>query len=391
MVELGWIDEFLALPHERVERLSGQIGDAHVPIADFTHLPTHCRYIALMPQWDFLNFLAERGKRYRGFDLRMQAEATELIEEGGRVVGVRARTPGGDLAIRAGLVVGCDGRHSTVRERAGFEVEDIGAPIDVLWFRISRRPDDTAETFGHIETGAMMVMLNRGSYWQCAYVIPKDGLAEIKQRGLPAFRDSIVFMSPFVRDRIGEIASWDDVKLLTVAIDRLKQWHRPGLLCIGDAAHAMSPVGGVGINLAVQDAVATANALAEPLKARAVTEAHLGRDPEAAHAADAGDPIHSDSDPGPRAEPRAREQGAAESPARGEAAAARASLAAPARADRGHRHPPRAHPHAGGRPPGATRRGDAGEGARLAFIGRSIARPASGHITARAYPAGEMP
>ena len=275
MVELGWIDEFLALPHERVERLSGQIGDAHVPIADFTHLPTHCRYIALMPQWDFLNFLAERGKRYRGFDLRMQAEATELIEEGGRVVGVRARTPGGDLAIRAGLVVGCDGRHSTVRERAGFEVEDIGAPIDVLWFRISRRPDDTAETFGHIETGAMMVMLNRGSYWQCAYVIPKDGLAEIKQRGLPAFRDSIVFMSPFVRDRIGEIASWDDVKLLTVAIDRLKQWHRLGLLCIGDAAHAMSPVGGVGINLAVQDAVATANALAEPLKARAVTEAHL--------------------------------------------------------------------------------------------------------------------
>jgi 2-polyprenyl-6-methoxyphenol hydroxylase-like FAD-dependent oxidoreductase len=275
MVELGLIDAFLALPHERVDRLSGQIGDAHVAIADFSHLPTHCRFIALMPQWDFLNFLAERGRCYRGFDLHLQAEATDLIEEDGRVVGVRARTPRGDLAIRADLVVGCDGRHSTVRERAGLEVEDIGAPIDVLWFRLSRRPDDTAETFGHIETGAMMVMINRGSYWQCAYVIPKGGLDGIRQRGLPAFRDSIVLMSPFVRDRIGEIASWDDVKLLTVTIDRLKQWHRPGLLCIGDAAHAMSPVGGVGINLAVQDAVAAANELAAPLKARAVTAAHL--------------------------------------------------------------------------------------------------------------------
>lgn len=275
MVELGLIDEFLKLPHERVDRLSAQIGEAHVAVADFSHLPTHCRFIALMPQWDFLSFLADRAKRYRGFDLRLQAEATDLIEEDGRVVGVRARTPRGDLAVRADLVVGCDGRHSTLRERAGLEVEDIGAPIDVLWFRLSRRADDTAETFGHIETGAMMVMLNRGAYWQCAYVIPKGGLAEIKQRGLPAFRDSVVLMSPFVRDRIGELGSWDDIKLLTVTIDRLRQWHRPGLLCIGDAAHAMSPVGGVGINLAIQDAVATANELAAPLKARAVTAAHL--------------------------------------------------------------------------------------------------------------------
>ena len=328
-----------------------------------------------MPQWDFLNFLAERGKRYRGFDLRMQAEATELIEEGGRVVGVRARTPGGDLAIRADLVVGCDGRHSTVRERAGFEVEDIGAPIDVLWFRISRRPDDTAETFGHIETGAMMVMLNRGSYWQCAYVIPKGGLAEIKQRGLPAFRDSIVFMSPFVRDRIGEIASWDDVKLLTVAIDRLKQWHRPGLLCIGDAAHAMSPVGGVGINLAVQDAVATANALAEPLKARAVTEAHLAAIQKRRTLPMRVIQFIQTQIQNSVLSRALGEQGAAESPVRGQAAAARAGLAAPARADRRHRHPPRAHPHAGGR---AASRGGSGEGARLVQVAHSTVSPASG-------------
>jgi 2-polyprenyl-6-methoxyphenol hydroxylase-like FAD-dependent oxidoreductase len=228
-----------------------------------------------MPQWDFLTFLAEHGRRYPGFDLRMEAEATELIEAGGRIVGVRAQTPQGPLEVRADLVVGCDGRHSLVRQRAGLEVEEIGAPIDVLWFRVSRRPDDSAETFGHMEAGSMMVMLNRGDYWQCAYVIPKGAIDEVHRRGLPAFLDSVVAMSPFLRDRIGEIASWDDVKLLTVAIDRLPRWHRPGLLCIGDAAHAMSPVGGVGINLAIQDAVATANALAEPLKQGAVREAQL--------------------------------------------------------------------------------------------------------------------
>ena len=275
MVELGLIEDFLRLPHEKVERLYGQIGDAHVAIADFRHLPTQCHFLALMPQWDFLNFLADRGRRYSGFDLRMEAEATDLLEEGGRIVGVRAQTPEGPLAIRADLVVGCDGRHSLVRQRAGLAVEEIGAPIDVLWFRLSRRPEDGAETFGHMEPGAMMIMLNRGTYWQCAYVIPKGGMDEVRRRGLPAFRDSVAAMSPFMRDRIGEIASWDEVKLLTVAIDRLPRWHRPGLLCIGDAAHAMSPVGGVGINLAVQDAVATANALAGPLKQGAVSEAQL--------------------------------------------------------------------------------------------------------------------
>jgi len=275
MVELGLIDDFLKLPHEKVDHLSGQIGDAHVAIADFSHLPVHCRFIALMPQWDFLNFLAERGKGYPGFDLRMQAEATDLIEEDGRIAGVRARTPSGVLEIRSDLVVGCDGRHSTVRERAGLTVEDIGAPIDVLWFRVSRHGGDTTETFGHIEAGAMMVMLNRGDYWQCAYVIPKGGIEKVREQGLPAFRDKVVAMSPFLRDRIGEIAGWDDVKLLTVAVDRLRQWHRPGLLCIGDAAHAMSPVGGVGINLAIQDAVAAANALAARLAAGTVSAADL--------------------------------------------------------------------------------------------------------------------
>jgi 2-polyprenyl-6-methoxyphenol hydroxylase-like FAD-dependent oxidoreductase len=275
MAELGLLEEFLKLPYEKVDHLAGQIGDEHITIADFSHLPTRCKFIALMPQWDFLDFLAKHGRRYASFDLRMEAEATDLIEEGGRVVGLRATTPDGDLEIRADLVVGCDGRHSTVRERARLIVEDIGAPIDVLWFRVARRAGDTPETFGHIEAGRMMVMLNRGDYWQCAFVIPKGGIDAVKEKGLPAFRDAIVAMSPFLRDRIGELKTWDDIKLLTVAIDRLREWHKPGLLCIGDAAHAMSPVGGVGINLAIQDAVAAANILAAPLKAGSVTRDDL--------------------------------------------------------------------------------------------------------------------
>jgi 2-polyprenyl-6-methoxyphenol hydroxylase-like FAD-dependent oxidoreductase len=275
MHELGLLDEFLKLPHDRVGHLSGQIGPETVTIADFSHLPTQCKYVALMPQWDFLDFLAKQGKRYPAFDLRMKWQATALIERDGRVTGLRASTPDGDVEIEAGLVVGCDGRHSTVRAGAGLSVDDIGAPIDVLWFRVSRRDGDTAETFGHMEAGRMMVMLNRGAYWQCAYVIAKGGIDAVKAKGLEAFRDAVTVMSPFLRDRIDELKSWDEIKLLTVAIDRLKQWHRPGLLCIGDAAHAMSPVGGVGVNLAVQDAVAAANILAAPLKAGRVTDADL--------------------------------------------------------------------------------------------------------------------
>ncbi len=228
-----------------------------------------------MPQWDFLDFLAAHGKRYKTFDLRMQAEATDLIEENGRVVGLRAKTPDGTLTIRADLVVGCDGRHSTVREKAGLRSEDYGAPMDVLWFRVSRKADDTADTFGHVEAGRMMIMLDRGDYWQCAYVIQKGGIEKIKAEGLEAFRRRVLDMSPFLADRIGELKSWDDVKLLSVTVDRLEKWWRPGLLCIGDAAHAMSPIGGVGINMAVQDAVAAANRLAGPLAPGAVTDEDL--------------------------------------------------------------------------------------------------------------------
>jgi 2-polyprenyl-6-methoxyphenol hydroxylase-like FAD-dependent oxidoreductase len=275
MYELGLLDEFLKLPHQKVEKLTAQIGADRIRIADFTHLPTHCKFVALMPQWDFLDFLADHAKRYRTFDLRMQAEATELIEESGRVVGLRAKTPDGTLTIRADLVVGADGRHSTVREKAGLTSDDYGAPMDVLWFRVTRKPSDNADTFGHVEAGKMLVMLDRGAYWQCAYVIPKGGIETVKAKGLDAFRDAVVGMSPFLADRIGELKSWDDVKLLTVTVDRLRQWSRPGLICIGDAAHAMSPIGGVGINVAVQDAVAAANRLAAPLKSGTLTDGDL--------------------------------------------------------------------------------------------------------------------
>src|SRR6187399_801547 len=275
MHELGMLDEFLKLPHQEVSRLSFQVGAERIPMVDFRHLPVRCKFIALMPQWDFLNFLARQGRRYPAFHLLMETEAKDLISDGGRVVGLRAKAPDGELEIRADLVVGCDGRHSTVRERAGFTVEDVGAPIDVLWFRVSRKNGDTEETSGHMEAGQMMVMLNRGDYWQCAYVIPKGGIEAVQREGLPAFRERVLALSPFLSDRVGELKSFDDIKLLTVAIDRLRQWHRPGLLCIGDAAHAMSPVGGVGVNLAVQDAVAAANILAEPLRTGTVSTRHL--------------------------------------------------------------------------------------------------------------------
>ena len=275
MHELGLLDEFLKVPHDEVSSLTFQIGAEHIPMVDLSHLPTRCKFIALMPQWDFLNFLAERGKRYPSFHLHMQAEATDLIEEGGRIAGARAKSGGGDLEIRADLTVGCDGRHSTVRERAGLETENIGAPIDVLWFRLSRKSTDSDQTGAHMEAGKMLVMLNRRDYWQCAYVIPKGGIETVKGAGLPAFRDGIAELEPWLGDRVGELQSFDDIKLLTVAIDRLKQWHRLGLICIGDAAHAMSPVGGVGVNLAVQDAVAAANILAEPLRGGVVTRDHL--------------------------------------------------------------------------------------------------------------------
>jgi 2-polyprenyl-6-methoxyphenol hydroxylase-like FAD-dependent oxidoreductase len=275
MFELGLLDKFLKLPHQKVETVSAQVGAEHLQMADFRHLPTHGKFVALMPQWDFLNFLAEQGKRYKTFDLRMQAEATDLIEENGRVVGLLAETPDGSLRIRADLAVGCDGRHSAVREKAGLKSDDYGAPMDVLWFRLLHKDGDSADTFGHIEAGKLMVMFDRGDYWQCAYVIPKGGIERTKSEGLEAFRRQVVEMSPFLSDRVGELKTWDDVKLLSVTVDRLQKWWRPGLICIGDAAHAMSPIGGVGINMAVQDAVAAANRLAAPLRAGKVADEDL--------------------------------------------------------------------------------------------------------------------
>ncbi len=266
MAELGLLEQFLALPHQKVQELAGEIGGERVVLADFSHLPVRCPYIAFMPQWDFLDFLADQGRLYPGFHLHMQAEATDFVKDGETVTGVRVRVPDGEMEVKADLVVAADGRNSRLRDLAGLEVEDLGAPIDVLWMRLSKKPGDGSQALGRIEAGRFFVMLDRGDYWQCAYVIPKGGIAEVQKKGLPAFRQSIVEINPALADRVAEIASWDDVSLLTVRVDRLRDWCKPGLLVIGDAAHAMSPVGGVGINLAIQDAVATANILAERLK-----------------------------------------------------------------------------------------------------------------------------
>jgi len=277
MHELGILEDFLKRPHQEVREIGGQIGQDFVKLADFSHLPTQCRFLAFMPQWDFLDFIAERAKRYPTFQLRMQAEVIDLLEEEGRVVGVSVKTHDGPLEIRADLIVGADGRHSIVRDKAGLKVDEFGAPMDVLWFRLSRRPEDGEQTLGRIVKGKMMVMLNRSDYWQCAYLIRKGDFDHIKQRGLAAFRDDIVSVTPFLRDRVDELKDWEPIKLLTVLVDRLQKWYRPGLLCIGDAAHAMSPIGGVGINLAIQDAVAAANILADRLSRGTATMVDLQR------------------------------------------------------------------------------------------------------------------
>jgi 2-polyprenyl-6-methoxyphenol hydroxylase-like FAD-dependent oxidoreductase len=272
MHELGLLDQFLKLPHQKLREIGGIVGDEAVVFADFTHLPTRCGFIAFLPQWDFLDFLADHGKLYPGFKLMMQAEVDDLLWDGDKVIGLRARLPDGMLEVRADLVVGADGRSSTVRERAGLEVEDLGAPMDVLWMRLSKQPGDGSQTLGRIQAGRLFVMLDRGDYWQCAYVIPKGGFERLRAEGIEAFRKDLVALNPKLADRVNELASWDDVKLLTVRVDRLKRWYRQGLLCIGDAAHAMSPVGGVGINLAIQDAVAAANILWEKLREGPVSE-----------------------------------------------------------------------------------------------------------------------
>jgi 2-polyprenyl-6-methoxyphenol hydroxylase-like FAD-dependent oxidoreductase len=275
MHELGLLDEFLTLPHQEVREIRAHFAGELISIADFSHLPTRCKFIALLPQWDFLNFLADKARRYAGFRLRMEAEVCDLLIEGERVIGVRAHTPQGELEVQATLVVGADGRSSTVRADAGLEVVDLGAPIDVLWFRLPKHEGDPEFSLGHVGAGQFMVLIDRGDYWQCAYVIRKGSLEERRARGLEAFHDEVARCAPFLRERVGQLASWDDIKLLTVKVDHLRRWFREGLLCIGDSAHAMSPVGGVGINLAIQDAVATANLLAAKLRAGGVTTKDL--------------------------------------------------------------------------------------------------------------------
>jgi 2-polyprenyl-6-methoxyphenol hydroxylase-like FAD-dependent oxidoreductase len=266
--ELGMLDEFLRLPHQELRRVKIKFDDEEIAGPDFSHLPTRCKFIAMMPQWDFLNFLTAQAKRHPTFQLLMNTEATGLIEEGGRVAGVRVKTEHGELNAYADLVVAADGRSSIVRERAGMEVEDFGVPIDVLWFRVAKTAADTEPALGRIRNGKILVTIDRGDYYQCGSIIRKGAFEGIKRRGLEAFREEIVSVAPFLRDSVSDIDDWEKVRLLTVQVNRLRQWYRPGLLFIGDAAHAMSPAGGVGINLAIQDAVAAANLLAEKLRQR---------------------------------------------------------------------------------------------------------------------------
>jgi len=263
--ELGILDEFLRLPHQPMQQMRIMVNDAEVIGPDFSHLPTHCKYFALMPQWDFLNFLAAQAARYPEFQLLMKSEAIGTIEKSGRVVGVEAKTEQGELNVYADLVVGADGRSSILRERAGMEVEDFGIPIDQLWFKVPKQADDPEPPLVWIKNEKRMVILDRGDYYQCGWIIRKGAAEEIKKRGLDAFRKEIVSLAPFLLGAVEAIDDWQKAKLLTVQVNRLRRWYRPGLLFIGDAAHAMSPVGGVGINLAIQDAVASANLLADKL------------------------------------------------------------------------------------------------------------------------------
>jgi 2-polyprenyl-6-methoxyphenol hydroxylase-like FAD-dependent oxidoreductase len=262
LYELGWLDAFLALPHDEIRSIGVTIGGENVEVADLTHLRTHCKFVALMPQWDFLNFLVENGRRYPTFHLMMQTEGIALVERGGRTTGVRAKTPDGEVEIGAKLAVGADGRHSTIRALAGLTVEDLGAPMDVLWMRIAKYPGEAEQRLGTIATGHMLVMIDRGDYWQCAYIIRKGSFDELKAQGIEALQRGLVELVPALRDRVAALDDWSKVSMLEVRVDRLERWYRPGLLCIGDAAHAMSPIGGIGINLAIQDAVAAANILA---------------------------------------------------------------------------------------------------------------------------------
>jgi 2-polyprenyl-6-methoxyphenol hydroxylase-like FAD-dependent oxidoreductase len=273
--ELGLLEEFLKLSHQQVDSVGIVIGDSTFPVADFSHLPTHCKFVALMPQWDFLNFLAGHAKKLPTFQLLMQHAVVDLQSEGKRVTGVIARNEEREVEVHADLVVGCDGRHSVTRRVAGLEVVEYGVPIDVLWFRISRNDGDPAQVLGNLNYGKALILIDRSDYFQAGLIIPKGSFDSIKARGLEAFHADILHIVPWLGERVNELHDWDQIKILTVQINRLRRWHRPGLLCIGDAAHAMSPAGGVGINMAIQDAVATANLLAGPLRQRQLSEADL--------------------------------------------------------------------------------------------------------------------
>src|SRR5256885_894353 len=273
--ELGLLEEFLRLPHQELREIRGIFNGHAVPIADFSRLPTRCKFIAFMPQWDFLDFLCSRAKQFPTFALSMQHEVIDLLFENEQIIGVRVKTPDGAREVRADLVIGADGRHSITHTRGKLELQEFGVPIDVLWMRISKRENDPPQSLGFFQHGKLLVLLDRGDYFQVGFVIPKGELDQIKQRGLPALQRDIVQLGPFLQDRISELDDWSKIKLLTVQINRLKKWYREGLLCIGDNAHAMSPAGGVGINLALQDAVAAANLLAVKLRERAVTVEEL--------------------------------------------------------------------------------------------------------------------
>jgi 2-polyprenyl-6-methoxyphenol hydroxylase-like FAD-dependent oxidoreductase len=275
MYELGVLEDFLRLPHQELRSIGAMVDDLSATVGDFTHLPTHCKFVGLMPQWDFLNFIAGKAQAYPEFHLHMNSEVTDLLIENDRVAGVQVKTPSGPIEVRAELTIGADGRHSLVREKAGLQVLDLGAPIDVLWLRISRQPSDPDQTLGRFRAGRLLVTINRNEYWQCAFVIPKGSFPALQQKGLPAFRQNLELVAPFLKGRTTELKDWNDIKLLTVAVDRLRTWSRRGLLCIGDSAHAMSPIGGVGINLAIQDAVAAANILAPVFARHAALDVHL--------------------------------------------------------------------------------------------------------------------
>jgi len=266
MHELGLLEEFLKQPHQEVRELRAVVNGQVVPVANFRKLPTRCKFIAFMPQWDFLTFLSSHAKHFPTFQLHMETEVVDLLMEGSRVIGVRAKTPQGELEVHADLVIGADGRHSTVQTRVGLVQLQFGVPIDALWMRMSKKNDDPEQTFGFFRHGKLLVLLDRDDYWQAGFVIPKGQFDEIKECGLAQFQNDIVSFAGFLRDRVSELDDWSKIKLLTVQVNRLRQWCCEGLLCIGDSAHAMSPAGGVGINLAIQDAVATANLLADKLR-----------------------------------------------------------------------------------------------------------------------------